>query len=104
MEKYFMPIYTTIVGIIIGALVTWAKSLSKKKKNKQNVEEALVEGMAILLRKQIKEYYEQYKDEQDILVSEWEEIENTHKVYKNLGGNHSGDRMYEELKMKRLGI
>lgn len=107
MEQYFMPIYTTIVGTVIGLLVAWVKSLLTKKKQKEEIENGLVEalkdGMAIMLRKQLFEYYETYEYQESIPISEWEEIEETHKVYKRLGGNHSGDRIYEEMKSKHLG-
>lgn len=101
-----MPIYTTLVGIVIGWLVTWVKSLIDKRKSKESIEngliDALKDGMAILLRKEIREYYSEFEHKEEIPVSDWEEIEATHKVYKQLDGNHSGDRMYEELKSKHL--
>ena len=106
MSQYFMPIYTTVVGIIIGALVTWARNLVASKKKKQEIEngliDALVDGMAILLRKEIKNYYNAYEYEENIPMTEWEDIEQTHNVYNKLHGNHSGDRMYETLKSKHL--
>lgn len=106
MNQYFMPIYTTIVGIVIGSLVTWLKTLINKRKSGQETEkeliDALTDGMAILLRKEIKEYYNEYENQDSIPLSEWEDIESTHKVYKQLHGNHSGDRMYEEMKSKHL--
>lgn len=106
MSQYFMPIYTTVVGMIIGALATWVKSLVDKRKKKQDMENgligALVDGMAILLRKEIKNYYVQYEYQESIPVAEWEDIEQTHNVYNKLHGNHSGDRMYESMKSKHL--
>lgn len=102
MSQYFMPIYTTVVGIVIGALVTWLKNVIGKKRDKEDLVEALTDGMAILLRKEIKEYYKQYEHKENIPIGEWEDIELTHKVYKQLHGNHSGDRMYDELKAKHL--
>ena len=106
MSQYFMPIYTTVVGMIIGALATWVKSLVDKRKKKQDIEngliDALKDGMAILLRQEIRDYYNEYEYKEEIPVSDWEEIEATHNVYKKLNDNHSGDRMYEELKSKHL--
>ena len=101
-SQYFMPIYTTIVGMIIGALTAWAKNLTKKKNDKEDLIEALTDGMAILLRKEIKEYYNEYENKDSIPMADWEDIELTHKVYKQLHGNHSGDRMYDELHKKHL--
>lgn len=107
MNQYFMPIYTTLVGTVIGLLVAWIRSLVDENKKKKDIENGLVDalrdGMAIMLRKQLFEYYETYEHEEKIPVSEWDEIEETHKVYKKLGGNHSGDRIYEEMKSKHLG-
>lgn len=107
MNQYFMPIYTTVVGMIIGALATGLKNLVNRRKKQQELEDGLIdalkEGMAILLRKEIKEYYDEYEYKDSIPMSEWEEVEVTHAVYKKLDGNHSGDRMYEELKAKHMG-
>lgn len=107
MNQYLMPIYTTVIGTVIGLLVAWVKSLLTKKKQKEEIENGLVDalkdGMAIMLRKQLFEYYGTYEYQEKIPIYEWEEIEETHKVYKRLGGNHSGDRIYEEMKSKHLG-
>ena len=106
MNQYFMPIYTTIVGTVIGLLIGWVKSLISSKKQEREDEDnrvaALVEGMAILLRKQLYEYYSQYEYQDSIPASEWSDIEQTHKVYNKLGGNHTGDRLFESLKGKHI--
>lgn len=107
MNQYFLPIYTTCIGTIIGLLVGWLKSLlktTKKKKEEENsVIDALKDGMAIILKKQLFEYYAIYEFQDQIPISDWEEIEETHKAYKKLEGNHSGDRVYEAMKSKHLG-
>lgn len=106
MQEYFMPIYTTLVGTVIGLLVGWIRTLLKGKQHKKDIEngliDALKDGMAILLRKQLFEYYETYEYQESIPIAEWKEIEETHKVYNRLGGNHSGDRIFEEMKSKHL--
>lgn len=108
MHEYFMPIYTTVVGVVIGLLVAWVKSLVSRKKEEQAKEddtyEALKEGMAILLRRQLFDYYNIYVGEDSIPKSIWEEIDQTHKVYNKLGGNHTGDRLYSELQNKHLEV
>lgn len=108
MNQYFMPIYTTVVGVVIGLLVAWVKSLISRKKEEQAKEddtyEALKQGMAILLRRQLFDYYNIYINEESIPKSEWEEIEQTHRVYNKLGGNHTGDRLYSELQSKHLDV
>lgn len=108
MEQYFMPIYTTVVGVVIGLLVAWVKSLVSRKKEEQAKEddtyEALKEGMAILLRRQLFDYYNIYAEEDSIPKSIWDEIDQTHKVYNKLGGNHTGDRLFSELQTKHLEV
>ena len=107
MEQYFMPIYTTLVGTVIGFLVAGLRNLIKKQKDEKNLElditKALREGMAILLRRQLFEWFDAYQFQEAIPLSEWEEIEETYKVYHQLGGNHSGDRVYSALKEKSIG-
>lgn len=106
MNQYFMPIYTTIVGTIIGLLIAWVKNLiSKTKAHKQkedDIADALKDGMAILLRQRLRDYYDIFEHEDTIPASEWTDIEQTHRVYNRLGGNHTGDRLYETLKSKHL--
>ena len=69
----------------------------------EKIADALKDGMAILLKKQLFEYYRDYEFIDTIPASEWREIEQTHDVYKRLGGNSTGDRIYSEMEKKHLG-
>ena len=104
--QWFMPIYTTLVGTIIGLLIAWIKGLVTEKKQAKIEEDdkvkALSEGMAILLRHRLFAYYYSYKDSDSIPVDEWADIEQTHNVYNKLGGNHTGDRLFDILKDKDI--
>ena len=106
MNQYFMPIYTTLVGALIGFLIASVKDLINNVKNtkqkEDDIADALKDGMAILLRQRLRDYYDTYEEEESIPASEWSEIEQTHRVYNRLGGNHTGDRLYEALKSKHL--
>ena len=108
MQQYFMPVYTTIVGVVIGLLVAWVKSLISRKNEARQKEDdistALKEGMAILLRRQLYDYYNIYAGEDSIPKSDWDEIDQTHKAYNKLGGNHTGDRLYDELRSKHIEV
>ena len=105
--EYLMPIYTTLVGVVIGFLVGKVKSLvtqaKESKKRSDDVYNALKEGMAILLRHELLEYYDKFEHSDSIPTTEWSDIEQTHKVYNSLGGNSTGDRLYELLRQKHLG-
>lgn len=106
MPEYFLPIYTTLVGTVIGLLIGWIRSLITKSKKSKDAEveisEALKEGMAILLRDRLFVYYEKYEYADEIPASEWAEIESTHKVYNRLGGNHTGDRIFKAMEEKHI--
>lgn len=108
MQQYFMPIYTTVVGAVIGFLAAWVKSLvsrrNETKKKGDSDMEAIKEGVAILLRDRIESYYDRYMGQDYISTNEWAEIDKTHKVYNKLGGNSTGDRLYEELRKKHLEV
>ena len=105
-SSLIMPIYTTVVGIVIGYLATMVHRLSAKRKDSKKKEEdelsAIKTGLAILLRAQLYNYYNSYEYQDSIPASEWGEIEETHKAYNRLGGNHTGDRLFEEMKNKHL--
>lgn len=105
-STYIMPIYTTIVGIVIGYLANKVRQLNVKRRSAKETEEselkAIKAGLAILLRRQLYDYYTEYEYQDSIPASEWSEIEETHKVYNRLGGNHTGDRLFEEMKSKHL--
>lgn len=104
--EWFMPIYTSLVGVIVGLLIAWIRSLIGDKKKQAKEEDdriaALKEGMAILLRSRLWSYYYAYKDQDSIPVDEWSDIEETHRVYNILGGNHTGDRLFHELEEKHI--
>lgn len=103
---YLSPIYNTLIGIIIGALVAGIKSLHSTQKAKSDAVdarmEALVKGMSILLRQTLFDYYDTYQYQQEIPADTWKEIESTHDTYKALGGNSTGDRVYSELQKKHI--
>ena len=106
MQQYFMPIYTTLVGALIGFLLGKLKDLVTKAKESREKEDdiasALKDGMAILLRDKLTVYYDAYKFQDSIPKEEWEGIEQVHSVYNRLGGNHTGDRLFNEMKNKIL--
>ena len=104
--EWFMPIYTSLVGVIVGLLIAWIKSLIGAKKQVEHEEDertkALNAGMAILLRQRLYDYYNAYENEESIPASEWSDIEETHTVYNKLGGNHTGDRLFKVLEGKHI--
>jgi len=102
LQPWLMPIYSTVVGIIIGLLYAKIQSLVVKKKEDKDKDEAIAEGMVCLLRKQLYEYYGTYEFQESIPAAEWSDIEQTHRVYNKLGGNHTGDRLFDAMKEKHI--
>lgn len=106
--NWFSPIYNTMVGIIIGGLVTWITTFSKKQKEKDRErkehDKNMDAGMAILLRTQLVSWYSVYQNKDTVGKDDWEDIESVYKVYKALGGNHTGDKIFHELENKHLDV
>lgn len=110
--KDLLPlIITTIVGGIIGFLVSWAMSSIQKKtedKVQENREEketkekehkVLMEVSKEMLRRSLKEDLEFYKKQGFCSVEDKSDIDNLYKLYHNhpMNGNGRGTRYYEGI-------
>ena len=103
---YLMPIYTTIVGLVIGYLFGKVRELAKKKAETKSEEAKtlalLKDGMAMLLRAQIEGFYQEYKDAEAIPPDRWEYFIKEDKAYTGLGGNGTVSKYREILSKKKL--
>lgn len=95
MEKYADPIILQIIGIIVAATCGWLGAQYTRMRKK---DEALYNGMAVLLRANIAEAYDKYVIQQRPLTMEAKrEIDETHDAYAGLGQNSTGTQMYAEI-------
>lgn len=102
--------FISIIGVptIIGMI--FSKKILKQEKNKetQNItienekkqNQCLLIGMKILLRNCIYDICNKVKKREYFYLYELEQLDETFKVYEDLGGNGTAHRIYEEVKVK----
>ena len=108
MHPLFTPIYNTAISALAGGIVAWLMAKIKgMKQSKENEDTELKndlnmvkQGMQIMLRGQLYKWHDELRDKSNITVEEFREVDEIHTVYKSLGGNHTGDQLYAELKEK----
>lgn len=88
-------IITTVVSVVVtsfcGYLVWW---LQKHSDNK----DAEREGIKLLLRSVLKEYYNEYKDRGKLSSEDFAEYEEMYNAYHNLGGNGTATKWFDKIK------
>lgn len=73
------------------------KRLFKKLKESKDRQNAVEAGLQALLRNELVRRYREYETKQEISIIDMENLEHMFKEYKNLGGNGTVEKMYEEL-------
>jgi hypothetical protein len=111
LNQIYLLILTTVIGGIVGFLVSWFMGTVKKKaedKVQENKEEketkeaehrALMEACKEMLRGTLKEDLEFYKKQGYCSVEDKADIENVYKLYHSypMNGNGRGTRYYEGI-------
>ena len=94
-----MDILNSVLNIVLTAVmgyVIWL--LQNHKKSKDATKDALV----ILLRETIEWRYQLYVDRESISREEHHDFAELYDVYSRLGGNGTGERMWNEIKNKPI--
>lgn len=94
-----MDILNSVLNIILTAVmgyVIWL--LQNHKKRKDDTRDALV----ILLRETIEWRHSLYVNKESLTREEYHDFEDLWKVYSRLGGNGTGERMWNEIKAKPI--
>ena len=96
--KYWIEIaFSCIVGVIS---FTFKKSYTKYKNKMDNVsarQQAVEQGVQALLRNELIRRYREYEAKGEISILDKENIEHMYNEYKNLGGNGTVAKMYDDL-------
>ena len=108
MDQFITPIYNTVVSAAAGGIIAWLITKIKGMKQRKADEDTelkhdlsmVKQGMQIMLRGQLYKWHDELRDKDNITVEEFREVDEIHTVYKSLGGNHTGDELYAELKEK----
>ena len=94
--QFLGDIYDIILPLIIGGLIGYIVSRSKKWKSDND---SIREGVLSLLRIELINSYDEYAIHKTPMSVERRDIvEKAYKAYKDLGGNGSIDHMFDVLK------
>lgn len=86
-----------LFGIISSAFALSFKTLTKKFKQQASRQKALEQGVQALLRNELIRRYREYETKGEITILDKENISHMYEEYKNLGGNGTVAKMYEEI-------
>ena len=73
---------------ITNAILTMIKRKKKKKTPEQK-------AMTVLLRRELRELYNEIKANNSVTIDELEEFDEIYEVYHDLGGNGRGTKMHD---------
>lgn len=92
--KYWLEFLfsTAISGLVVAYKLLKNKQNQQDKKNK-----AIENGVQALLRNELIRRYREYETKGEISIIDKENIEHLFQEYKNLGGNGTVKKMYDEL-------
>lgn len=94
-------IITTIIGAVIASLVAYIKLLNNKVKNNiaehKNEDNAVREAVKMLLRAEIKRNCQYYINKGEIPSSEYDELEESLRVYETFHANGLCHKLFETI-------
>lgn len=91
--------------IVIGAALGWLATAYHNKKveatQRQQETQASIDLIKCIARIYLVEFYDRFVvDNEPMSLERWEEVDKLYKAYKDLGGNGTGDKLYEKLAAK----
>lgn len=90
-------IITYWLECLFGLVVTCLGYLFKKIKKVQKKEQSIERGVQALLRNELIRRYREHETKGEITIIDKENMEHLFNEYKNLGGNGTIAKMYEEM-------
>lgn len=87
------PIYASVVSLLLGFVIG---KLQKVKATTTAEREAL----GALLRHDMFEIYEEYRDADEVPIRSQEEMASLYAAYNGLGFNHTGTKIHDEIMKK----
>lgn len=91
------PIYGGVVSLLLGFVIG---RLKKAKRDNKAVGEAL----GALLRNAMFQIYDEYRDADEVPVQVQEEMSSLYKPYHDLGFNHTGTKIHDEIMGKKTKV
>ena len=95
-EKILLAVLASsgLWSVVIKLLDYWITGTKKNSAER--------EALGALLRHEMFDIYEIYRNEEEIPADIAEEMESLHAAYHLLGFNHTGDRIHEDLAKKPI--
>jgi len=90
----WVTVLFALASAVLSVLYSKLNKIAKESIKRNN---AVGEGVQAILRNEIIEQYNKYKDKGYCPIYAKTNIKNLHKPYKNLGGNGVIDKLVEEL-------
>lgn len=84
-------------GVVVSAVSFMIKSLYSNYKKITSKQKAIEKGVQALLRNELIRRYREYEEKGAITIIDKENIEHMYNEYKNLGGNGTVAKMYDDL-------
>ena len=97
MMQWLMPIYTGIISALVGYLIAKLKAM-------QITSKAEHEALGALLRNDMFEIYETFRDSETVPVRIQEEMDSLYRAYHNLGYNNTGTKIHDEIMAKKTEV
>ena len=91
------PIWSTIVSALLGYFVARLKQAKTANKAEH-------EALGALLRNDMFQIYDQFRDAEEVPVRTQEEMESLWQAYHGLGFNHTGDKIHDEIVNKKTKL
>ncbi len=88
--QYWLQI---LFGLVCSGMLYILKKIYALRKRQKAVEQ----GVQALLRNELIRRYREYEEKGEISIIDMENIEHMFKEYRNLGGNGTVAKMYEDL-------
>lgn len=92
--KYWLEFVFTGAIAIMSYII---KKLKKRMKEQERKNTAIENGVQALLRNELIRRYREYEEKGEVSIIDKENIEHMFEEYKNLGGNGTVAKMYEDM-------
>ena len=98
MQEITSIVISYLIPTILGGIIGWLTTQVKKAKNAEDIKQAaLEEGVKALLKNELVRRYREYELKGELSILDKEAIEEMFNQYKNLGGNGTVKKLFDEL-------
>lgn len=97
MMEWLSPIYSSVISLIVGYLAARLRQIKTANKAER-------EALGALLRNDMFEIYENYRDADEVPVRFQEEMSSLYQAYHGLGFNNTGTKIHDEIMSKKTKL